>query len=139
MNAVSDSSGIADVLAQALQVAKEGQRAQEEAESQTVEAEAADGQVRATVSLTGKVKVEIIDPRAIRLGAEVLSEEITKAVNAALEAARDAVGVPGAVDLAELSGKIEQIQQQSTERLKSFMGGLADAHSQIIRASGDGR
>lgn len=139
MSPASDPSAITDAFTKALEIAKEGQRAQEEAGSRTVEAEAADGQVRAIATLSGKVTVRIIDPRAVRLGAEVLAEEITIAVNAALDAAREEVGQPGAIDLDALSEKVEELQQQSTQRLSSFMTSLADAHAQIVRGTPDGK
>lgn len=139
MSPAPDPSGISEALSQALEVAKEGQRAQAEAADQTVEAEAADGQVRAIATLTGKVTVRIIDPRALRLGGDVLGEEISIAVNAALDAAREQAGLPGSIDLAALSEKVEEIQQQSAQRLGSFMTSLADAHSRIVSATPEGK
>lgn len=139
MSSNPDASGIGDVLAQALNVVREGKQAQEAVDAQTVEAEAADGQVRVTATLSGSVKVAIVDPRAVRLGAEVLAEEITIAVNAALDAAREQAGLPGAMDLDGLSSKIEEIQQQSTQRMQAFMSSLAGAHSNIARAASEGQ
>lgn len=135
MNASPDSSGIIGALEQALQVAREGQRAQRETAGQTVEVEAAEGMVRVTASMAGKVTVRIIDPRAVRLGAEVLGEEITAGVNAALDAARERAGIPGAIDLDALNEKVEQIQQQSVQQLSSFMNGLAESHTRIVQAA----
>ena len=139
MSTSPDPSGIADALSQALQVAKDGQRTQEEAGTQTVEVEAAEGMVRVIATLAGKVTVKIIDPRAVRLGAEVLGEEITAGVNAALDAAREQAGLPGAIDLAALSEKVEEIQQQSVQRLSSFMSGLADSHARIVSAASESK
>jgi DNA-binding protein YbaB len=134
MNSTPDSSGIADALNQALQVARDGQRAQEEA-GQTVEVEAAEGMVRVSSTLAGKVTVDIVDPRASRLSKEYLSEEITMGVNAALDAAREQAGIPGAIDLASLTEKVEEIQQQSVRQLGSFMNSLADSHAKIVQAA----
>ncbi|MDA1362183.1 YbaB/EbfC family nucleoid-associated protein [Glycomyces luteolus] len=139
MNSNPDASGIGDILERALSVVREGKQAQEAVDAQTVEAEAADGQVRVTATLSGSVKVAIVDPRAVRLGAEVLAEEITTAVNAALDAAREQAGLPGAMDLDGLSSKIEEIQQQSTQRMQAFMSSLAGAHSSIARAASEER
>ncbi|MCD0442521.1 YbaB/EbfC family nucleoid-associated protein [Glycomyces sp. A-F 0318] len=135
MSAASESSGITDALAQALQIAKDGQRAQEEAGAATVEVEAAEGMVRVTATLAGKVAVEIVDPRAVRLSREYLGEEITAGVNAALDKAREQAGVPGAVDLDALTEKVEEIQQQSVQRLSSFMSTLAESHTRIVRTA----
>lgn len=134
-----DTNSITDMLGQAIEAAREGQRVQDESAAQTVEAEAADGQVRATATLAGHVKVEIIDPRAVRLGAEALGEAITKAVNEALTAAREQAGLPGAIDLGGLAEKAEEIQKQSVAQLQSFMTTLADAHTRVVRSTDDGR
>lgn len=139
MNAASDQSGITDALARALQVAKDGQRAQEEAGAATVEVEAAEGMVRVSATLAGKVKVDIVDPRAVRLGGTVLAEEITIGVNAALDKAREEAGLPGAVDLDALTEKVEEIQQQSVQRLSSFMSTLADSHARIVRTAAESK
>ena len=135
MSSPSDQSGITDALAQALQVAKDGQRAQEEAGATTVEVEAAEGMVRVSATLAGKLTVEIVDPRAVRLGGTVLAEEITIGVNAALDKAREQAGLPGGVDLEALTEKVEEIQQQSVQRLSSFMTSLAESHTRIVQTA----
>jgi len=132
-----DSSSITDMLSQAVEAAKIGAQAQEERASQTVEVEAAEGQIRVTANLMGKVKVDIIDPRAVRLGAAVLGEEITIAVNAALDKAREESGTPGEIDLAGLSEKMEELQKQSAQKLRGFMDGLATSHEQIVRTASE--
>lgn len=139
MSSPSDQAGITGALSQALQIAKDGQRAQEEADVTTVEVEAAEGMVRVSATLAGKVTVEIIDPRAVRLGGSVLAEEITAGVNAALDKAREAAGLPGAVDLKALNEKVEEIQQQSVQQLSSFMSRLADSHQKIVRTAAESK
>jgi DNA-binding protein YbaB len=134
-----DTNAISEMLGQAIEAAREGQRAQEDAAGQTVEKEAANGQIRVTATLAGNVKVHIVDPRAIRLGAEVLGEEITKAVNEALTAAREQAGVPGNIDLGGLAEKAEEIQKQSVAQLRSFMTSLTEAHTRVIQSTDDGR
>lgn len=134
-----DTNAISEMLGQAIEAAREGQRAQEDAAGQTVEKEAANGQIRVTATLAGNVEVQIVDPRAIRLGAEVLGEEITKAVNEALTAAREQAGVPGNIDLGGLAEKAEEIQKQSVAQLRSFMTSLTEAHTRVIQSTDDGR
>jgi DNA-binding protein YbaB len=134
-----DTNSISDMLGQAIEAAREGQRAQEEAAAQSVEKEAANGQIRVTATLAGQVTVQIVDPRAIRLGAAVLGEEITKAVNEALTAAREQAGVPGAIDLGGLAEKAEEIQKQSVAQLRSFMTSLTEAHTRVIQSTDDDR
>ncbi|PRY61037.1 YbaB/EbfC family nucleoid-associated protein [Glycomyces artemisiae] len=131
----TESNGIADALAKAVQVVNDGRQAQEAAGNQTVEVEAAEGMIRVSATLAGKVKVDLVDPRAVRLSKEYLSEEITNGVNAALDAAREQAGMPGAVDLAALSEKVEEIQQQSVRQLGSFMNSLAESHTKIVQAA----
>ncbi|GAB3650254.1 YbaB/EbfC family nucleoid-associated protein [Glycomyces tarimensis] len=139
MSSPSDQSGITDALTQALQIAKDGQRAQEEAGATTVEVEAAEGMVRVAATLAGKVTVTIVDPRAVRLGGTVLAEEITIGVNAALDKAREQAGLPGAVDLDALTQKVEEIQQQSVQRLSSFMSTLASSHDRIVQTAAENK
>ncbi|WP_335991508.1 YbaB/EbfC family nucleoid-associated protein [Glycomyces sp. MUSA5-2] len=131
----TESNGIADALAKAMQVVNDGKQAQEAAGNQTVEVEAAEGMIRVSATLAGKVKVDLVDPRAVRLSKEYLSEEITNGVNAALDAAREQAGMPGAVDLAALSEKVEEIQQQSVRQLGSFMNSLAESHTKIVQTA----
>ncbi|MCC3765605.1 YbaB/EbfC family nucleoid-associated protein [Glycomyces sp. TRM65418] len=139
MSSPADQSGIIGALEQALQVAKDGQRAQEEAGNSTVEVEAAKGMVRVEATLAGKVTVTIDNPRAMRLGSAELAEEITIGVNAALDKAREQAGLPGAVDLDALNEKVEEIQQQSVQQLSSFMSTLADSHARIVRAAAESK
>lgn len=131
----TEPNGITDALAKAMQVVNDGRQAQEAAGNQTVEVEAAEGMIRVSATLAGKVKVDLVDPRAVRLSKEYLSEEITNGVNAALDAAREQAGMPGAVDLAALSEKVEEIQQQSVRQLSSFMNSLAESHTKIVQAA----
>ncbi|NUQ89639.1 MAG: hypothetical protein HOQ43_14420 [Glycomyces artemisiae] len=135
----TESNGIADALAKAMQVVNDGKQAQEAAGNQTVEVEAAEGMIRVSATLAGKVKVDLVDPRAVRLSKEYLSEEITNGVNAALDAAREQAGMPGAVDLAALSEKVEEIQQQSVKQLSSFMSTLVDSQQRIVRAAAEAK
>ncbi|MDN3243830.1 YbaB/EbfC family nucleoid-associated protein [Glycomyces tritici] len=132
-----DSSSITDMLSQAVEAAKIGAQAQAERASQTVEVEVAEGRVRVSANLVGKVTVAIVDPRALRLGAEALGEEITAGVNAALDKAREESGTPGEIDLAGLSEKMEQLQQESAQKLRGFMDGLSASHEQIVRTASE--
>jgi DNA-binding protein YbaB len=132
-----DSSSITDMLSQAVEAAKIGAQAQAERASQTVEVEVAEGRVRVSANLVGKVTVTILDPRALRLGAEALGEEITAGVNAALDKAREESGTPGEIDLAGLSEKMEQLQQESAQKLRGFMDGLSSSHEQIVRTAAE--
>ncbi|MEU5871662.1 YbaB/EbfC family nucleoid-associated protein [Glycomyces sp. NPDC047369] len=131
----TEPNGITDALAKAMQVVNDGKQAQEAAGNQTVEVEAAEGMIRVSATLAGKVRVDLVDPRTVRLSKEYLSEEITNGVNAALDAAREQAGMPGAVDLAALSEKVEEIQQQSVRQLGSFMNSLAESHTKIVQAA----
>lgn len=139
MSSPSDQSGITGALAQALQIAKDGQRAQEEAGATTVEVEAAEGMVRVSATLAGKVTVTVVDPRAMRLSGAEIAEEITIGVNAALDKAREQAGLPGTVDLDALTEKVEEIQQQSVQQLSSFMSRLADSHEKIVRTAAESK
>ncbi len=135
----TNPSNINDALAQALDAVKTGQQAQEAIAGQSARAEAADGRVIATASLTGKVTVEITNVRAYRLEPAQLAQEITNAVNEALDAARGQAAAPADIDLSELSTKLEEIQQQSVKQLQGFMSSIVETQTGVIRAASEGR
>lgn len=139
MSTGTDPGDIGKALSQALDAVKATQQAQEAIAEQSARAEAADGRVIATASLSGGVNVEITNIRAYRLQPDELAKEITKAVNEALEAARGLAAKPADVDLAGLSSRLEEIQQSSMKQLQGFMTSLTETHAGVLRAAAEGK
>ncbi|MFG2006600.1 YbaB/EbfC family nucleoid-associated protein [Spirillospora sp. NPDC048911] len=96
---------------------------------------AADGRVKATVSLGGRLKSVEMDPRAMRLASAALGEEIVVAVNAALDDLRTKAAAAAAtgdtVDTAALGKQVEEIQNQSLRQMELITQALNDTISKI--------
>lgn len=101
------------------------------------EAEAADGLIRATVGIGGRLESLRADPRAMRLGSEALCEEIMVAVNGALDdlQAKARQAGPAVPDRAALDRQLEELQSESVRRMEMFTQGVAEAIDGIMRAS----
>ena len=127
--ATPDFTGLTDALQQTLDAAKRVEEIQSgQTESEPIEAEAADGLVHVAAKLPGTIELRI-DPRAVRLGSEVLSIEIAKAANEALTKLRESVGAAAAVDLQEVTEQLGELQQESATRMNTFLDGLFQAHT----------
>jgi hypothetical protein len=100
----------------------------------------AGGQITATVRAGGKVESVQLDPRALRLGAQALGEQVTVAVNAALDDLRTKAGGAGPVVVPPaLAEQMQQLQDQSVQQMQLFSQGIAAAVERITRATGPGR
>lgn len=98
----------------------------------------ADQLIRADVVSGGRVEKLHIDPRALRMGAEALAEQVAVAVNAAMDDLRSkstASELP-TVDLESLSDQLLEVQDQSVRRMSMFVDGLDDALDKIARSAG---
>jgi hypothetical protein len=98
----------------------------------------ADGLVRVRVS-PRRVESLSVDPRAMRLGSQVLAAEIVSAVNAAFEGLWRAAGGADAVGDARaagagLAGQLRDLQNDSMRSMAMFTQGLADV---VARLDGD--
>src|SRR5215470_12337496 len=104
---------------------------------------AADGQIEATVQSGGRLESLRMDPRALRMGSQALSEQIVLAVNAALDDlhAKAPDPTPQAVDVdtAALADRIEELQGQAVRQMSMFAQGITDALARIERATGSRR
>ncbi|GAA1686132.1 hypothetical protein GCM10009830_37030 [Glycomyces endophyticus] len=131
-----DFSGLTDALQQTLEAAKrvdEIQKGQTEAEP--IEAEAADGLVVVAAKFPGTIEVRI-SPVAMRLGSEVLNQEVSRAANEALTKLRESVGAAAAADLQEVTESLGELQQESSQRMNSFLDGLFQAHARAAERDG---
>lgn len=101
--------------------------------------EAAEGQVRATAMVGGRLESLQVDPRAMRLGSQALGEQIVIAVNAALDDLREQVGdtpVPGAADPAALAEQMRDLQQRSAHQMEMLSQGVTAAMARIRESTG---
>ncbi|MEH1165243.1 YbaB/EbfC family nucleoid-associated protein [Micromonospora sp. CPCC 205539] len=99
--------------------------------------EAADGQVRAEMGTDGRLRSLWVEPRLMRLGSEELTEHITTAVNAAIDAMRGAATPPQVGDLSQLREQLAQVRDTAVPRMGSFLQALTDAQERM--AGGDRR
>ena len=126
--AIPDPRGLTGPIEDVMAAAERVQAIQEQSGSEPIVAEAAEGMVTVSVVPPGTAEVRIA-PVAMRLGSEVLSGEITRAVNEAYAGLREQAGAGAAANLEELNEQLAEIQRESTARLSSFLDGIMSAHS----------
>ncbi|MET8308450.1 YbaB/EbfC family nucleoid-associated protein [Micromonospora sp. NPDC005173] len=95
--------------------------------------EAADGQVRAELGPDGRLRSLWVEPRLMRLGSVELTEHITTAVNAAIDAMRGATVPPQVGDLTQLREQLAEVRDTAVPRLGSFLQALTDAQERMVR------
>lgn len=113
-----------------------------ETEQLTGQGEAADGRVKARVVTGGRFESVQLDPRALRMDSEELGEQITLAVNAAVDDLRTKAAEQrpaGLPDLQTLSEQLVELQDVSVRRMSTFVEGLDDALGKIARSAGTDR
>lgn len=133
MSSGSAESPFASVLKDTLALSKQVQAGQDvDADLEPLGAERAEGKIRATVGAGGEIGV-FLDPKAMRLGSEELSSELTGAVNEALTAYKERQGILQNLDLDAVNQQVEELQQQASAQLNNFMDGILRAH----RAAGE--
>lgn len=127
--AIHDPGGLTGSLNEVMAAAKRVQEIQEaQSAGEPINVEAADGMVTVSVKPPGAAEVTI-KPQAMRLGSEVLAEQVSLAVNEAYATLREQAGAGAVVNLEELNEQLAEIQRDSTARLSSFLEGIMSAHS----------
>lgn len=105
-------------------------QAQQSVAPEGVEVEGKSYDDRITVTMkAGRVASIDLQPQATRLDNKTLGEEITKAVNAAIDANLDAVlhgTEEGAVDYASLTKRLQDIQGESIRQLDRYTNAMSD-------------
>ncbi|MGI5523790.1 YbaB/EbfC family nucleoid-associated protein [Micromonospora sp. CA-259024] len=98
---------------------------------------AAGGQVE-VVAVGQRVESVTVDPRALRMGAEMLGEQIALAVNAALDDLRlqagEAADAPP-VDPVALGQQLDELQNESIRSMAAMTDALTDAVRRIQQAA----
>lgn len=91
---------------------------------------AAGGQVEVVVA-GQRVESVTLDPRALRMGADLLGEQLVQAVNAALDDLREqaaAKAQPGSTaDPAQLGRTLDELQNESVRSMSAMTEALTDA------------
>ncbi|MGA3486519.1 YbaB/EbfC family nucleoid-associated protein [Micromonosporaceae bacterium DT55] len=97
----------------------------------------ADGMVHVTAESPGHITGLVIEPRALRLGTEVLAEEISNAVNAALADLRSqAAATSVAPDLARLEEQLREVQANALHQFRAQNAALIEVQERIARQGG---
>ncbi|SCE84202.1 YbaB/EbfC family nucleoid-associated protein [Micromonospora mirobrigensis] len=98
----------------------------------------ADGLITVVAGPGGRIESVTVAPQALREGSDHLGEQLTLAVNAALDDLRERTlaGAPDVPDPAVLLERLQEVQQQSVRQMRSFLGALTDAQARIGRQRG---
>lgn len=140
-----DPSGLTRMLSQTMSALGGFQASQaagtgeppEPAEPLVGYAESAEGMIIVRTAPPGRISGVTIDPRAMRLGAEVFGEELTKAVNASLaDLQEQSAALSGATDFSGLSEQLKGIQETAGAQLAAFTNALVDAQERIAAKGG---
>ncbi|MGN9811779.1 YbaB/EbfC family nucleoid-associated protein [Micromonospora sp. BQ11] len=99
------------------------------------EASAADGLITVVAAPGARIESITVAPAALRMGSGYLAEQVTLAVNAALDdlRARTVTDAPHVPDPAVLLERLEGVQQQSVRQMQSFLSTLTAAHARNAR------
>ncbi|SCG69493.1 YbaB/EbfC family nucleoid-associated protein [Micromonospora zamorensis] len=102
------------------------------------EATAADGLIAVVASPGGRVESITVAPQVLRQGSGYLAEQLTIAVNAALDdlQARTVAEAPDTPSPAVLLDRLADVQQQSVHQMQSFLSALTSAQARTARPAG---
>ncbi|SCE84817.1 hypothetical protein GA0070607_2314 [Micromonospora coriariae] len=102
------------------------------------EASAADGRITVVAAPGGRIESITVLPQVLREGGDYLAEQLTIAVNAALDdlRARTVTDAPDVPDPSVLLERLEGVQQQSVRQMQSFLSTLTAAQARIARSAG---
>ncbi|SCG56049.1 YbaB/EbfC family nucleoid-associated protein [Micromonospora coxensis] len=99
-------------------------------------AEAADGRIRVTVGVDGRLSAVDLDPRVLREGSEYLADELRRAVNAALDGQADAVtGTEPMPDLAAMAATVERLQDQGLRQMREISTAISETMRKLQQRS----
>lgn len=113
----------------------------EDAEEIVGEGEAADGRIKVTAKVGGRLESVTLDPRALRMPSDELGEQIVVAVNAALDDLRQKVADQSEPSMAgfdpeALAEQMLELQDQSIKQMSRFTAGMEEMLERIARAAG---
>ncbi|MEU7920060.1 YbaB/EbfC family nucleoid-associated protein [Micromonospora zamorensis] len=102
------------------------------------EATAADGLIAVVAAPGGRIRSITVAPQVLRQGSGYLAEQLTIAVNAALDdlQARTVAEAPDTPSPAVLLDRLADVQQQSVHQMQSFLSALTSAQARTARPAG---
>lgn len=132
-----DSSNFSGLLSQALSALDELRGKRETGELPEGVGQAGNGLVIAKASPPGRISELSLDPKALRMPSEWVTEAIVKAINHALTDLQNKSEIPtGQVDFSSLGEKLQQIQDDASRQFSSLADSLAEAQARIARQGG---
>lgn len=125
-----------DVIAQQLADAREKlSSAVKDSESHRIEpvtVEGADGLLRVTVGVEGRIDKFEVDPQVMRAGSEFLFEEVKRMVNAALDERAQAMGTDEpAPDLEAMNESVAEIQDRSLRQFQAMSASISEVMGKL--------
>jgi DNA-binding protein YbaB len=96
--------------------------------------EGAEGLLRVTVGIEGRIDKFEFDPRIMRLGSEVLFDEIKRMVNAALDQRAEAMGTDEPTpDLEAINESVAEIQDRSLRQFQAMSASISEVMTKLNR------
>lgn len=103
-----------------------------EAKAEPVVVEGVDGFLRLTLNVEGRVDKFEFDPRIMRIGSEILFEEIKRMVNAALDERAEAMGTDEPVpDLDAINESVAEIQDRSLRQFQAMSASISEVMAKL--------
>lgn len=128
MSQATSGSPFADILKQTLELSKQVQASQDvAADEEPVVVERAEGMIQVTAKSNTEIAL-YLNPVAFRIGSEALAEQIAAAVNESLTTLKERQLSVGNLDLEAVNQQVEELQEQATKQLTTFMDGILRAH-----------
>lgn len=125
---------IAQQLADARATLSTAVKSPEANQVEPVVVEGVEGLLRLTLSVEGRVDKFEFDPRAIRIGSEVLFDEIKRMVNAALDERAEAMGTDEPVpDLEAINESVAEIQDRSLRQFQAMSASISEVMAKLNR------
>jgi DNA-binding protein YbaB len=123
---------IAQQLADARATLSAAIKSPEANQIEPVTVEGAEGLLRVTVGIEGRIDKFEFDPRVVRLGSEILFDEIKRMVNAALDERAEAIGTDEPVpDLEAINESVAEIQDRSLRQFQAMSASISEVMNKI--------
>ncbi|MFC3493302.1 hypothetical protein [Glycomyces rhizosphaerae] len=123
---------IAQQLADARATLSTAVKSPEANQVEPVIVEGVEGLLRLTLSVEGRVDKFEFDPRIMRIGSEVLFDEIKRMVNAALDERAEALGTDEPVpDLEAINESVAEIQDRSLRQFQAMSASISEVMAKI--------
>jgi hypothetical protein len=123
---------IAQQLADARATLSTAVRSPEDHQIEPVIVEGVDGLLKLTLGVEGRVDKFEFDPRIMRIGSEVLFDEIKRMVNAALDERAEALGTDEPVpDLEAINESVAEIQDRSLRQFQAMSASISEVMNKL--------